>query len=97
MSRLAEALHEVNQSPQFVGGEVAAKVSHRTNPRLAMSFHSMIAPGTPQPINDGIRSGYQGPVVVGQGFTVINITPERIVTRMPIKVVVIQSQILSQY
>jgi ribonuclease Z len=62
--------------------EAAAKVYAATNPGLAMSFHGMIAPGTPQPIYDGIRSGYDGPVVVAQDFTVINITPEQIVTRM---------------
>jgi ribonuclease Z len=62
--------------------EAAAEVFSRTNPRLAMSYHSMIAPGTPQPLYDGIRSGFQGPVVVGQDFTVVNITPEQIVTRM---------------
>jgi ribonuclease Z len=62
--------------------EAAAKVFTRTNPTLAMSFHAMIAPGTPQPIYDGIKSGYDGPVVVAQDFTVVNITPEQIVTRM---------------
>jgi ribonuclease Z len=62
--------------------EAAAKVYAATNPGLAMSFHGMIAPGTPQPIYDGIKSGYDGPVVVAQDFTVINITPEQIVTRM---------------
>ncbi len=62
--------------------EAAAKVYAATNPGLAMSFHGMIAPGTPQPIYDGIRSGYDGPVVVAQDFTVVNVTPEQIVTRM---------------
>jgi hypothetical protein len=47
-----------------------------------MGFHSMIAPGTPQPILDGIRSGYDGPVVIAQDFTVLNVTREQIVTRM---------------
>ncbi|MCI0815260.1 MAG: hypothetical protein J4N71_09325 [Chloroflexi bacterium] len=62
--------------------EAAAKVFSRTNPGVAMGFHSMIAPGTPQPILDGIRSGYDGPVVIAQDFTVINVTREQIVTRM---------------
>jgi ribonuclease Z len=62
--------------------EAAAKVYARTNPGLAMSFHGTIAPGTPQPILDGIRTGYDGPVVVAQDFTVVNVTPEQIVTRM---------------
>ncbi|MCZ6867750.1 MAG: hypothetical protein O7E55_10550, partial [Chloroflexi bacterium] len=53
-----------------------------TKPGLAMGFHGMIAPGTPQPILDGIRTGYDGPVVVAQDFTVVNVTPEQIVTRM---------------
>ena len=47
-----------------------------------MSYHAMIGPGTPQPIYDGIRSGYDGPLVIAQDFTVVNITPEQIVTRM---------------
>jgi hypothetical protein len=47
-----------------------------------MSFHGTIAPDTPQPILDGIRTGYDGPVVIAQDFTVVNITPEQIVTRM---------------
>ncbi|MBX7432841.1 hypothetical protein JDV09_12095 [Mycobacterium sp. Y57] len=42
----------------------------------------MIAPGTPQPILDGIRTGYDGPVLITQDFTVINVTPQQIVTRM---------------
>jgi ribonuclease Z len=62
--------------------EAAAKVYSATNPGLAMSFHATVAPGTPQPILDSIRTGYDGPVVIAQDFTVINITPEQIVTRM---------------
>ena len=62
--------------------EAAAKVYAAANPGLAMSYHGTIAPGTPQPIMDGIRTGYDGPVVVAQDFTVVNITPEQIVTRM---------------
>jgi hypothetical protein len=37
----------------------------------------MVAPGTAQPILDGVRSGYDGPFVVGQDYTVINVTPTR--------------------
>ena len=62
--------------------EAGAQVFARAAPRLAMSYHAMIAPGTPQPIFDGIRSAYEGPLVVAQDFTVVNITPEQIVTRM---------------
>lgn len=42
----------------------------------------MIAPGTPQPILDCIRTGYDGPVLMAKDVTVINVTPEQIVTRM---------------
>ena len=35
-----------------------------------------------QPILDGIRTGYDGPVLIAQDFTVINVTPQQIVTRM---------------
>jgi ribonuclease Z len=62
--------------------QAAAKVFEATKPRLGVGYHSMIAPGTPQPILDGIRTGYDGPVVIAQDFTVINVTPEQIVTRM---------------
>ncbi len=62
--------------------QAAAKVFEATKPRLGVGYHSMIASGTPQPILDGIRTGYDGPVVIAQDFTVINVTPEQIVTRM---------------
>jgi ribonuclease Z len=62
--------------------EAAAKVFNATKPRLGVGYHSMIAPGTPQPILDGVRTGYDGPVVIAQDFTIINVTPQQIVTRM---------------
>jgi len=62
--------------------QAAAKVFEATKPGLAVGFHSMIAPGTPQPILDGIRTGYDGDVLIVQDFTVINVTPQQIVTRM---------------
>ncbi len=62
--------------------EAGAEVFAGVDPVLAMSFHAMIAPGTPQPIFDGIRTAYDGPLVIAQDFTVVNITPEQIVTRM---------------
>ena len=62
--------------------QAAAKVFEATRPRLAVGFHSMIAPGTPQPILDGIRTGYDGDVLVSQDFTVINVSPSQIVSRM---------------
>jgi ribonuclease Z len=63
--------------------EAAAKVFGATNPGLAVGFHAMVAPGTPQPILDGIRQGgYDGPVLIAQDFTIINVTSEQIVTRM---------------
>jgi hypothetical protein len=42
----------------------------------------MIVSGTPQPILDAIRTRYDGPVLISQDFTVVNITPDQIVTRM---------------
>jgi ribonuclease Z len=62
--------------------QAAAKVFEATKPGLAVGFHSMIAPGTPQPILDGIRTGYDGPALIAQDFTVINVTPSQIVSRM---------------
>jgi ribonuclease Z len=62
--------------------EAAAKVFEGTKPGIAMGFHAIVAPGTPQPILDGVRSGYEGPFTLAQDFTVVNVTPEQIVTRM---------------
>ena len=62
--------------------QAAAKVFEATQPQLAVGFHSMIAPGTPQPILDGVRTGYDGAVLIAQDFTIINVTPAQIVTRM---------------
>jgi ribonuclease Z len=62
--------------------EAAAKVFEATKPRIAMGFHAIVAPGTPQPILDGVRTGYDGPFTLAQDYTVVNITPEQVVTRM---------------
>jgi len=62
--------------------EAAALVFEATKPGLAVSFHGMVAPGTPQPMYDRMRASYEGPWVMAQDFTVINVTPEQIVTRM---------------
>ena len=61
--------------------EAAAKVFEATRPGIAMGFHAIVAPGTPQPILDGVRSGYNGPFTLAQDYTVVNITPSQIVTR----------------
>ena len=62
--------------------EAAAKVFSRTSPGIAMGFHAIVAPGTPQPILDGVRSGYDGPFTLASDYTVVNVTPQQIVTRM---------------
>jgi ribonuclease Z len=61
--------------------EAAAKVFEATKPGIAMGFHALVAPGTPQPILDGVRSGYDGPFTLAQDYTVVNITADQIVTR----------------
>ncbi|MGI9586141.1 MAG: guanitoxin biosynthesis MBL fold metallo-hydrolase GntH [Acidimicrobiia bacterium] len=61
--------------------EAAAKVYSGAQPTMAVGFHAMVAPGTPQPVLDGVRSGYQGPFTLAQDFTVFNVTPDQIVTR----------------
>jgi len=61
--------------------EAAAKVFEATKPGIAMGFHAIVAPGTPQPILDGVRTGYDGPFTLAQDYTVVNITAEQIVTR----------------
>ncbi|MFQ5968550.1 MAG: MBL fold metallo-hydrolase [Acidimicrobiia bacterium] len=62
--------------------EAAAKVFAATKPQLAMGFHAIVAPGTPQPILDGVRTGYDGPFTLAQDFTVVNVTPEQVVSRV---------------
>ena len=62
--------------------EAAALVFDATKPGLAVSFHAMVAPGTPQPLFDRMRAGYNGPFLMAQDFTVINVTPDQIVSRM---------------
>jgi ribonuclease Z len=61
--------------------EAAAKVFAATEPGIAMGFHAIVAPGTPQPILDGVRSGYDGPFTLAQDYTVVNVTADQIVTR----------------
>ena len=61
--------------------EAAAKVFAATEPRMAVGFHAIVAPGTPQPILNGVRSGYEGPFTLAQDFTVFNVTPGHVVTR----------------
>lgn len=62
--------------------EAAAKVFEATKPGIAMGFHAMVAPGTPQPILDGVRTGYDGPFTLAQDYTVVNVTKDQIVTRL---------------
>lgn len=61
--------------------EAAAKVFAGASPRMAVGFHAMVAPGTPQPILDGVRTGYAGPFTLAQDYTVFNVTPDQVVTR----------------
>ena len=61
--------------------EAAAKVFEGTKPEMAMGFHAMVAPGIVQPILDGVRTGYDGPFTLAQDYTVVNITPQQVVTR----------------
>lgn len=62
--------------------EAAGLVFEATKPGLAVGFHGMVAPGTPQPLHDRLRTAYTGPFVMAQDFTVINVSPQQIVTRM---------------
>lgn len=61
--------------------EAAAKVFKGSSPSMAVGFHALVAPGTPQPILDGVRTGYEGPFTLAQDYTVFNVTPQQIVTR----------------
>lgn len=62
--------------------EAAAEVFKRSSPRMAMGHHAIVMPGSVQPIADGVRLGYEGPFTLAQDYTVVNITPSQIVTRM---------------
>jgi len=78
----SETMAKVVAWTQHTSPEAAALVFEATKPALAVGSHSMVAPGTPQPLFDVLRAGYDGPFVVAQDFTIINVTPEQIVTRM---------------
>jgi ribonuclease Z len=60
------------------------KVMSALKPRLAVGYHSVQSPANNAAIMDGIRQTYDGPLSLARDLMVINVTKEKIVTRMAI-------------
>ena len=50
-------------------------------PKLGVAYHNFQDDETVDPFFENVRKTYDGPVVLAQDFTVINITPQQIVVR----------------
>jgi len=50
-------------------------------PRLAVMYHQVVDDQSMGPLFGDIRKGYMGPAIFAQDFTVINITPDYIISR----------------
>jgi ribonuclease Z len=62
--------------------EAAGKVFAMAKPRLAVTFHHFNREDTVEPMVNAVRTVWDGPLLISQDLTVINITPQQIVTRM---------------
>lgn len=57
------------------------KVMAEVKPRMAMGYHSVLSPENYQAILEGVRSTYDGPLVLARDLTVVNVTKDQIVVR----------------
>ena len=62
----------------------AGKVLVECNPRLAVAFHFLHDFDTAGEMEAGIRTHYKGPLALAKDLMVINVTKERILTRMAV-------------
>jgi len=62
--------------------EAAGKVFSMAKPRLAVTFHHFTTVDAVEPILNAVRTTYDGPLLISQDLTVINVTPTQIVSRM---------------
>ncbi|MEP3437217.1 MAG: hypothetical protein ABJN75_10600, partial [Hoeflea sp.] len=51
-------------------------------PRLAVGYHSVLSPENTAAIMDGVRETYDGPLLLSRDLSVINVTKDKIVSRM---------------
>lgn len=78
--RTARAVGTIVHSDPAEAGKVLALCA----PRLAVAFHFFNDFDTAGEIEAGIRTHYQGPLVLARDLMVLNVTKERITTRMAV-------------
>lgn len=57
------------------------KVMSAVKPRMALGYHSVLSPENYQAILEGVRSTYDGPLILARDLQVINVTKDQIVVR----------------
>lgn len=67
---------------EHTSADMLGRVFSIAKPKLGVGTHFFTNEYTIDPAFAGITSTYDGPVVIAQDLTVINVTPEQIVTRM---------------
>jgi ribonuclease Z len=63
-------------------GDRLGQLFYIAKPNLGVGYHYFLDDDTVDPMFEGLRKSYDGPVVLAQDLMVINVTPEQIVTRM---------------
>ncbi|MEP2705338.1 MAG: guanitoxin biosynthesis MBL fold metallo-hydrolase GntH [Roseibium sp.] len=58
------------------------KIMATVKPRLAVGYHSVLSPENTAAIMDGVRETYDGPLLLSRDLSVINVTKDKIVSRM---------------
>jgi len=76
---LEKAIFVVNEA--HTPPDAAAIVFGMVQPRMAAMWHCHVVEGYIDPVFEGVRAGYFGPVTLCQDLTVFNVTPGAVVTR----------------
>jgi ribonuclease Z len=76
---LEKAIFVVNEA--HTPPDAAAIVFDMVQPRMAAMWHCHVVEGYIDPVFEGVRAGYSGPVTLCQDLTVFNVTPGAVVTR----------------
>lgn len=76
---LEKAIFVVNEA--HTPPDAAAIVFGMVEPRMAAMWHCHVVEGYIDPVFEGVRAGYSGPVALCQDLTVFNVTPGAVVTR----------------
>ena len=76
---LEKAIFVVNEA--HTPPDAAAIVFDMVAPRMAAMWHCHVVEGYIDPVFEGVRSAYSGPVTLCQDLTVFNVTPGAVVTR----------------